>query len=222
MNWMTVVANAIVPIVSVVSSAAVAIWTKRLDARNRRDDRRHERTLDFEKRAADDKKAVLKALISATLYVKRGAQYTGTADGAEVDRRRAEAIGELYEFRMRLGLDDGVAELMIYAAPPVREMANLLLDEWDRQFRERGYSLTQLDSCKRQLAQTAVDVPPPDESTVYFGGERKWSELKKEEIGWLERLGSESDLDLDALVDLCDRTLEVAHRDLRGGYGFEY
>jgi hypothetical protein len=39
---------------------------------------------------------------------------------------------------------------------------------------------------------------------------------------FLDRLGRESCLDLDALVDLCDRTLEAAHKDLRGGYGLEY
>ncbi|WP_269199387.1 hypothetical protein [Mycobacterium colombiense] len=31
-----------------------------------------------------------------------------------------------------------------------------------------------------------------------------------------------ADLDLDALVGLCDRTLEAAHKDLRGGYGLDY
>jgi hypothetical protein len=80
MNWMTLVVNALVPLASVISSAAVAIWTKRIDARNRAEDRRHEHVLDFEKRAAaDDKKAVLKSLISATMYVKRAAQYEGPA-----------------------------------------------------------------------------------------------------------------------------------------------
>jgi hypothetical protein len=43
MNWTTLVANALVPLASVISSAAVAIWTKRIDARNKAEDRRHER-----------------------------------------------------------------------------------------------------------------------------------------------------------------------------------
>ncbi len=223
MNWTTLVANALVPLASVISSAAVAIWTKRIDARNKAEDRRHERVLDFEKRAADDKKAVLKSLISATIYIKRAAQYEGAGTAEEIaSQRRAEAIRELYDFRMRLGLDDGVAELMVYAAPPVRDTVSRLLDEWDRQFREHGYSLTQLDSCKRQLAQTTACPAPQEDVTVYYEGELKWSELRKVETVWLDRLGRESDLDLEALVDLCDRTLEAAHKDLRGGYGLEY
>lgn len=222
MNWMTLVLNALVPLASVISSATVAIWTKRIDAKNKAEDRRHERVLDFEKRAADDKKAVLKSLISATIYVKRAAQYEGVGTAEEIaSQRRAEALRELYDFRMRLGLDDGVAELLVYAAPPVRDMVNQLLDQWDRQFREHGYSLTQLDSCKRELAQTTACPTPREDVTVFYEGELKWSELRKVETVWLERLGRESDLDLDALVNLCDRTLEAAHKDLRGGYGLE-
>jgi hypothetical protein len=222
-NWLTVISTGLVPIASVVSTATVAIWTKRIDARNRREDREHERVLDYEKRAADDKKAVLKSLISATLYVKRGAQAVGKEENeAAANRRRAEAVRELYEFRMRLGLDDGIAELMVYAAEPVREVTDLLLDEWDAQFREHGYSLAQLDSCKRQLAQAVVDAPPPDDQVVYFDGHQKWSDLKKEETAWLDRLGDQSNLDIEALVVLCDRTLKAAHKDLRGHFGIEH
>lgn len=222
-NWLTVISNGLVPIASVISTATVAVWTKRIDARTRREDREHERVLDYEKRAADDKKTVLKTLISATLHVKRGAQAVVAAEESEstVNHRRAEAVRELYEFRMRLGLDDGIAELMVYAAEPVRELTDLLLDEWDRQFREHGYSLAQLDSCKRQLAQTVVDAPPQDRE-VYFDGHQMWSELKAEETAWLDRLGAESDLDIEALIDLCNRTIKAAHKDLRGGYGAEF
>lgn len=213
---------ALVPLASLISSATVAIWTKRIGARTQEEDRRHERVLDFQKRAADDKKAVLKSLISATIYVKRAAQYEGSGTAEEIaSQRRAEAIRELYDFRMRLGLDDGVAELMVYAAPPVRDAASLLLDEWDRQFREHGYSLTQLDSCKRQLVQSTSCPAPQEDVTVYYEGELKRSELRKVETVWLDRLGRESEFDLDALVALCDRTLEAAHKDLRGGYGID-
>jgi hypothetical protein len=222
-EWLPIISNGLVPVASVVSTATVAVWTKRIDARTKREDREHERVRDYETRAADDKKAALKALISATLYVRRGAQAAGLeANETTANRKCAETVRELYEFRMRLGLDDGIAELMVYAAEPVRELTNLLLDEWDRQFREHGYSLAQLDSCKRQLAKTVVDAPPPEDEMVYFGGHKKWSELKKEELAWLDRLGDESDLDIDALIALCDRTLKAAHKDLRGGYGTEF
>jgi hypothetical protein len=206
MTWLTLLSTTLVPVVSVASTAAVAIWTKRIDARTRREDRQHALALDYESRAGEDKKAVLKTLISATMHLKRGAEpLAGTEQ--TTDERRTSAIRELYAFRGRLGLDDGVAELLIYAAEPVRDLVELLLDEWDREFREHGYSLAQLDSCKRRLAQSTGD------------GQAEWDALQAEETTWLERLGRESRLDVDAVIDLCSRTLKAAHKDLRGGYG---
>jgi hypothetical protein len=221
MSWETLLTTTLVPVASVLSTATVAVWTKRIDAKTKREDRDHALVLDYEKRAGDDKKAVLKRLISATLYLKRGAEPLAGAEITEesTSRRRAAATRELYEFRGRLGLDDGVAELMIYAAEPVRDLTELILDEWDRQFREHGYSLTQLDACKEQL-QTAVDVPQNNnEATIER--KRKWTALKDEEASFLRELGDESDLDVDALVVVCDRLLKAAHTDLRGGHGIE-
>lgn len=219
MSVLTVLSTTLVPVVSVLSTATVAIWTKRIDARSKRDDRSHALALDFEQRAGDDKKAVLKCLISATLHLKRGAEPLAGTDSNPADRR-TEALRQLYEFRGRLGLDDGVAELMIYAAEPVRDLTELLLDEWDRQFRDHGYSLAQLDTCKQQLSEVALDAPPLDDQTT-VAGQRRWNELKNEETAWLKRLGDESSLDVDALVSLCSSVLQAAHKDLRGGYGVE-
>lgn len=221
MSWQALLSTTLVPVASVLSTATVAVWTKRIDARTKREDREHALVLDYEKRAGEEKKAVLKRLISATLYLKRGAEPLAGTEVTEesVSRRRAGAIRELYEFRARLGLDDGVAELMIYAAEPVRDLTELILDEWDRQFREHGYSLTQLDACKEQL-QTAVETPQNNDDAM-TEGKRKWTALKDEEAAFLKDLGDESDLDVDALVELCNRLLNAAHTDLRGGYGIE-
>lgn len=219
MSFTTVLSTTLVPFASVVSTATVAIWTKRLDNKSKREERMHALTLDYEKRAGEDKKAALKNLISATLHLKRGAERRAGTEVTEetASQRRIDALRELYEFRGRLGLDDGIAELMIYASGPVRELTELVLDEWERQFREHGYSLSQLDACKRQLVKTAADAPPDD--LAILSGEEKWCALKEEENQWLRRLGDDSDLDVDALVDLCDRVLKAAHKDLRGGYG---
>lgn len=221
MSWATTVTSTLVPFASVVSTAAVAIWTKRIDARTKQQERDHALVLDYEKRAGEDKKAALKCLISATLHLKRGAERLagGEVTDQSLSQRRAEAIRQLYEFRIRLGLDDGIAELMIYAAEPVRDLTELMLDEWDRQFREHGYSLAQLDACKRRLVQAADDVAPSEEEAIY--AERKWCDLKEEEGAWLKRLGDESDVDVEALIALCKDILKAAHKDLRGGYGVE-
>ena len=205
MSVLTLLSTTLVPVISVVSTATVAILSKRIDAKTRADDRAQALLLDFEKRAAEEKKAALKNLLSATMRVRRGAEPLAGANQTE-EQRLAEAIEELYEFRARLGLDDGVAEVLIYAAEPVRKLTEELLDEWDRQFREHGYSLAQLDTCKQQLLQPCEN-------------QQDWTDLKKEEALWLKRLGEASSLDVDALLALCDRTVQAAHKDLRGGYG---
>jgi hypothetical protein len=221
MSWETLLSTTLVPVASVLSTATVAIWTKRIDARTKREDRDHQLVLDYEKRAGQEKSAVLKRLISSTLYLKRGAELLAGTEAADASTtgRRAGAIRELYEFRARLGLDDGVAEVMTYAAEAVRDLTELILDEWDRQFRKDGYSLAQLDACKGQL-QTAVDGPQENNQAM-IERKRQWTALQDEEDSFLKKVSDESDLDVDALVVLCNRLLKAAHTDLRGGYGIE-
>ncbi len=77
MSVTTVLTTTLVPFASVVSTATVAIWTKRLDAKTKQEERMHALVLDYEKRAGEDKKAVLKSLISATLHIRRGARNAG-------------------------------------------------------------------------------------------------------------------------------------------------
>jgi hypothetical protein len=219
-SWETLLSTTLVPVASVLSTATVAIWTKRIDARTKREDRDHQLVLDYEKRAGQEKSAVLKRLISSTLYLKRGAEPLPGTDVTEgsTSARRAGAIRELYEFRARLGLDDGVAEVMTYAAEAVRDLTELILDEWDRQFRKDSYSLAQLDACKGQLQQS---VDGPQENTAMIERKQQWTALQDEEDSFLKKVSDESDLDVDALVVLCNRLLKAAHTDLRGGYGIE-
>ena len=72
-----------------------------------------------------------------------------------------------------------MAALLVYAAPPVRGLVNLLLDQWDRLFRENSYSLNKLDSCRRRLAQTSACASPADDLTVYFRHWKLSSNLKQ-------------------------------------------
>lgn len=68
--------------------------------------------------------------------------------------------------------------------------------------------------------QTAVETPQNHDEAM-IERKRKWSALKDEEASFLKDLGDESDLDVDALVVLCNRLVNAAHTDLRGGYGIE-
>jgi len=100
-SWETLLTTTLVPVASVLSTATVAVWTKRIDAKTKREDRDHALVLDYEKRAGDDKKAVAEAphlrdpLPQARGRTTRGAEITEES----TSRRRAAATRELYEFR---------------------------------------------------------------------------------------------------------------------------
>jgi hypothetical protein len=117
---MTLVATIVVP--SVIATATVAVWSKRIDASTKREDRQHEIALDVERRFGQDKINALKTLIAATQHVKWQAQLTGARNTNEA-LRRAVTIRALHEFRAKLGDQDGLAELLAYAADPVRQAA---------------------------------------------------------------------------------------------------
>jgi hypothetical protein len=87
MSVLTLLSTTLVPVVSVVSTATIAVWTKRIDAQTKAADREQALLLDFEKRAGDEKKAVLKNLISATMHLRRGAEPLAGA-GQTVSQRR--------------------------------------------------------------------------------------------------------------------------------------
>lgn len=70
-------ATVLVPVVSVIATATVAIWSKLIDASTKREDRQHEIVLEVEKRFGQDKISALKTLIAAAQHLKWRAQLTG-------------------------------------------------------------------------------------------------------------------------------------------------
>jgi hypothetical protein len=156
-NWMILVATIVVPSVAVIATATVAVWSKLIDASTKREDRQHEIALEVERRFGQDKINALKTLIAATQHVKWRAQLTGARNTSEA-QRRALAIGELHKFRTKLGDTDGIAELVAYAADPVRQAVDALLAEAYEQWRLHLLWGTQLQSVGKRLA----DLPKPE------------------------------------------------------------
>jgi hypothetical protein len=59
---------------------------------------------------------------------------TGGANNGEA-HRRAVTIRALHEFRAKLGDEEGIGEVLAYAADPVRRTVDIMLDEIDPQRR---------------------------------------------------------------------------------------
>jgi hypothetical protein len=237
---MTLVATIVVPSVSVIATATVAVWSKLIDATSKREDRQHEIALEAERRFGQDKIKALKTLIAATRHVKWQAQLTGAPNTDEA-HRRAVTIRALHEFRAKLGGEDGIAELLVYAADPVHQAVDAPLAEVNEQRRSHLLWLMQLQSIEKRLAdlpkpERQADLPKPEGQEVKVGDLninliamtpmnqeifQQWQSLQRAQSQMLDKIGNASDLDVDGVIALCDKVIDTARDDLRGRYGTE-
>ncbi|BBY91324.1 hypothetical protein MGALJ_09930 [Mycobacterium gallinarum] len=219
MDWSTF-GTVVVPIVSVLATATVAIWTKRIDAATRRDDRQHERALNFEDRVWQAKSDALRRLISACRSVKRKAQIA-QRPGCEEDDYiswRARLTLELYGFKQALGDEEGVSDIVAYAAEPVRDAVDDMLAHITDLTRPHAVHLTTMQNAERTLARTR--------RAEEFESRTDASQRKAEHDRALRQLSNAvqeigtgtADVDLDAWVGRCNRIIDVARQDLQGRY----
>jgi signal transduction histidine kinase len=208
----------------VVRNATVAIWRKLIDASTKREDRQHEIALEVEKRFGQDKINALKTLIAAAQHVKWRAQLTGAPNTDEA-HRRAVTIRALHEFRTKLGVEDGIAELLAYAADPVRQAVEALLADVNQQRGQHQLLLMQLQNIERQLSTLPNPQPGPEigdaipMTPMNVDVFQQWQLLHRADSKTLDMIGTRSDLDVDGVIALCDRVINAARLDLRGRYG---
>jgi hypothetical protein len=189
-----------------------ALFTQSFNAWNKRGDRRHERSSDYEKRVWEAKKNALKRLISGCRFVKVRVQLA-EAEETDEHHRRAATIRALDLFRGRIGDEDGITEVTAYAAEPVCKALDEMLEEVRVQRRKHSDSLSALRGIGTQLDALSKE---PLEDSGEEGQQR--SQLLGQRDQALDAIGSQSDLDVKKVTDLCNRVIRVAKKDLKGGY----
>lgn len=195
-----------VALAGIASTAFVAVAAQVGTAATKRGDRKHASQLDFNKRVWDSKSAALVSVITQCQFLK---------DAADVDlpdirstyrdprRRRGsvvmacEELGNLY---------DGIgADLLAFAdksvAKPFAEVSKLV----NRERSQHHSLLLRIQRRKTEEAQ-AVDEMDSEASNRFRNFEAAAQSV----------LGDASTLDVDALVKLCDQTIDAARKDLRG------
>jgi hypothetical protein len=224
-DGMTLVATIVVPSVSVIATATVPVWSKLIDASTKREDRHHEIAVEVERRFGQDKINALKTLIAATQHVKWRAQLTGAANTNEA-HRRGVTIRALHKFRAKLGDTDGIAELLAYAADPVRDAVELLLAEVNEQRRRYLVPwLMQLENIEQRRATLPKPEPghevgdPVPMTPMPVDIFQQLQSSLRSESQTLDKIGNDSDLDVDGVIALCDKVINTARDDLRGRYG---
>jgi hypothetical protein len=149
------------------------------------------------------------------------AQLTG-APSTNESYRRAATIRALDQFRDKIGGEDGVSEITAYAAKPLRDALDEMLEEINVQRREHlmpdlmllRQVGTRLDAVMKEPLKDDSGGPVADwqelvQQRAYLEGQRRQA---------LDAIGSSSDLDVDSVIVLCDRLADAARSDLQGRY----
>lgn len=174
-------------------------WNTHVAGNTRREDRQHERALDYENWARQAKSDALMRLISACRFVKWRPDLW-QPENPDENYRRGATIRALDLFKERIGGEDGISEITAYAAEPVRKELDKVLKLIDEQRREHKDQLEGLGAIGTQL-----DAEPQRDDL--------WRQRREA----LEAIGRNSGLDVDKVViALCDRVIDVARNDMQG------
>src|SRR5690349_17284440 len=113
---------------TVVVTGGVAIWSKIIDARSKREESEHARALSYEGWLWQAKNGALRRLISACMSIKRvSAIAQEPVPGRVRHFRRGLVIEELDKFRRDIAGEE-VSEITSYAAEPVRDAVDGMLN----------------------------------------------------------------------------------------------
>lgn len=191
----------------VIVTQFVNAWNKRIDARTKREDRQQERASDLDKRVWQAKSDALKRVISGCRFVKWQAQWN---EDDEIIRRAA-TMRALDQFRKRIGEEDGISEVWAFAAGPVCQALDEVLEQVNVLRRAHGDALVKL-----RRVGTQIDAVTQQPVTHDSGAELKRLEWSKQRQAIADAIGPTSDLNVDKVIALCDTVIDVARKDLRG------
>lgn len=230
----------LVPVVSVASTAAVAILTliinaltkrgdrkhatelKRLDQKHaidiKREDQEHEIDQDFNKLFGQDKRNALQPLIAATWFVKRQALLS-KAPPSDRHYPRAIPIRALDLYVDKLGGENVLVNLLAYATPSVEEAVNAMLSQRDAQWEIHDMALAKLGEIGREWDQIAKGVwqAPAGVTPAVTSAERlaQLHDLRHEALREIEDQAHGFDVNL--LVDQCEVVITAARDDFQRG-----
>jgi hypothetical protein len=181
-----------------------AIWSKIIDARSKREDRQNAHALDYEGWVWHAKNDALRRLISACRLVKH---WAAQQPDAEPDKPawRLKLIRVLDEFTRGIGDEEGISEITAYAAEPVRDALDEMLELIDERVGPHQVSLSMLKDADTQLERLRRSPSKEDD-------QEEWDLLQTKRAAQIKRIGT-ADIDADAVIKLCDRIIDVARAD---------
>jgi hypothetical protein len=215
-DWKTA-ATVLVPIVSVLASSWVVIKSKAIEAVSRHADRQQERELAYEQRAWELKNAALATLIGACYHVLQQAKLPGNAD---MSIQRGRVVRAMEAFRDRICGSGGViGQLLAYAADPVRQAVDHLLDTIEAELNLHVFDLWAVSRLRFERDDLAPELQPgpqPDGPAVTTVDVFERMKKLSTDIAQKTRdIGDRSTIDIENVVALCDQLIGAARNDLR-------
>jgi hypothetical protein len=164
------------------------------------------------------KSDALMRLISACRFVKWRPELW-RPENPDENYRRGTTIRALDLFRDKIGGEDGISEITAYAAEPVRKGLEEVLEQVDVQRREHRDQLstlrrigTQIDAVFREPVTDDSGAELPQAQRIFDQRDDLWRQRRQA----LDAIGRNSGLDVDGVIALCDRVIDVARKDLQG------
>lgn len=208
--------DVVVPVTSVAVTGGVAVWSKIIEARSKREDRQNARAVDYEGRVWQAKNDALRRLISACRGVKRWTEiYRSQPDAKDVKYNRARLVQTLYNFKHEIGGEDGISEITAYAAEPVRDALDEFLELVEERTRRHWLPLFLLNRYDEELAR--LRLASRDEDGNLVTDPLTILEAEKRRSKTMDDLAA-VDIDCDAVDKLCDLIIDVARKDIQGRY----
>jgi hypothetical protein len=133
---------------------------------------------------------------------------------------RARLIQGLSEFRNRVGDEEGISEITAYAAEPVRDALDEMLELINERLRPHRLHLLILKKAEAELELLAQKSKDEDSDSATDATNRlqERSSLREKRSKYIEEIGTTADVAPDEVIKLCDRIIDVARQDLQGRY----
>jgi hypothetical protein len=160
-------------------------------------------------------------LISACRSIKRWtAIYESQPNPEDVEYNRINLAQALRNFSNEIGGEEGISEITAYAAEPVRNNLDEMLNQIEAQLRPVRVPLLMLRAAELQLKHLKTHTPREAEDFADAGAKRR-EEIEENEARKSKAraaIATLAELDVAKVATLCDRIIDVARQDLQGRY----
>jgi hypothetical protein len=215
-GWLAIITPSFT-LAGVIITQAFNLCGKRIDAGIKQADRQHERALDHERRDAEAKSGALMHLMSGCRVITERVQQAKDEKPADDNYQRGATIRALDRFKADIGGDTNIDMVMAVAGDKVCDALDAMLDLVMVQQRKHRDSLAALGGIGTQLYRLGSISLEDDSQPEGQQRLEQYERLLGERTKAFEAIGSKSNLDVNQVIELCERIKTGAREDRNKG-----